>query len=152
MSQQETPRFGAATDRLSYPLWTYDKIRWRDCDSQGHVNNAVFATYLETGRVDTFRDPKIALLAPGETIVLVRIELDYRAELRYPGQVDIGLRVLSVGRSSFRFGQTLFSGDVCAATAEVVLVMMDKATRKAMPLTPLARTWLEEVQARQPLA
>lgn len=32
-----------------FPLRTYDKIRYADTDQQGHVNNAVFATFLETG-------------------------------------------------------------------------------------------------------
>jgi len=74
---------------------------------------------------------------------VVRLEIDFRAELFYPGQVDIGTRVLSIGRSSFRVGQGIFKGDLCAATAESVMVLMDDATRKAKPLTPQLRQWLE---------
>jgi acyl-CoA thioester hydrolase len=80
--------------------------------------------------------------------VVARLEIDYRAELFYPGQIDIGTRVLSIGRTSFRVGQGIFKGDTCAATAETVLVLMDDATRKAKPLTPQLRTWLEARLAR----
>jgi acyl-CoA thioester hydrolase len=44
----ETPRLE------TYPHVTHDKLRYSDTDRQGHVNNAVFSTYLETGRVEIF--------------------------------------------------------------------------------------------------
>lgn len=34
-----------------FPSVTFDKIRYGDTDRQGHVNNAVFSAFLETGRV-----------------------------------------------------------------------------------------------------
>jgi acyl-CoA thioesterase FadM len=40
-----------STERGSYKIWTYDKLRYNDTDRQGHVNNAIFATFFETGRV-----------------------------------------------------------------------------------------------------
>ena len=132
-----------ATERGSYSIWTHDKLRYGDTDRQGHVNNAVFATFCETGRVSFLYDEKLQLAGPGANFVVVRLEIDFRAELFYPGQVDIGTRVLSIGRSSFRVGQGIFKGDLCAATAESVMVLMDDATRKAKPLTPQLRQWLE---------
>ncbi|HTZ77517.1 MAG TPA: thioesterase family protein [Stellaceae bacterium] len=132
-----------ATERDSYSIWTHDKLRYGDTDRQGHVNNAVFATFCETGRVSFLYDEKLQLAGPGANFVVVRLEIDFRAELFYPGQVDIGTRVLSIGRSSFRVGQGIFKGDLCAATAESVMVLMDDATRKAKPLTPQLRQWLE---------
>jgi acyl-CoA thioester hydrolase len=132
-----------ATERGSYGIWTHDKLRYGDTDRQGHVNNAVFATFCETGRVSFLYDDTLQLAEPGANFVVVRLELDFRAELFYPGQVDIGTRVLAIGRSSFRVGQGIFKGDVCTATAESVMVLMDEATRKAKPLTPQLREWLE---------
>ncbi|HDG9121136.1 TPA: acyl-CoA thioesterase, partial [Pseudomonas aeruginosa] len=43
-----------------FPIHSSDKIRYADTDRQGHVNNAVFATFLETGRVEIIYDPEIA--------------------------------------------------------------------------------------------
>ncbi len=131
-----------ATERSSYACWTTDILRYGDTDSQGHVNNAVFATFCESGRVALFQ--REGLKPEGANFVIVRLELDYRAELRYPGAVDVGTRPLAVGRSSFRLGQAIFMGPVCAATAECVMVLMDDDTRKATPLTPLLRGWLTE--------
>ncbi|HKX07271.1 MAG TPA: thioesterase family protein [Stellaceae bacterium] len=137
-----------ATERGSYAIWTYDKLRYGDTDRQGHVNNAVFATFFESGRVMFLFDEKLNLAGPDAKFAAVRLEIDFRAELFYPGRVDIGTRVLGIGRTSFRLGQGVFNGDTCAATSETVLVQMDGATRKAKPLAPQLRAWLEERLAR----
>ena len=129
-----------ATERSSYRCWTRDMLRYGDTDAQGHVNNATFATFCESGRVALFHEE--ALRPEGANFVIARLELDYRAELRYPGAIDIGTRVLSIGRTSFRLGQAIFSGALCAATAECVMVLMDDISRKATPLTPRLRDWL----------
>jgi acyl-CoA thioester hydrolase len=138
------PPLPPATERGSYAIWTYDKLRYGDTDKQGHVNNAVFATFCESGRVMFLFDEKLSLAGPTDNFAVVRLEIDYRAELFYPGRVDIGTRVVGIGRTSFRLGQGVFNGDTCAATSESVLVLMDGTTRKAKPLTPQLRAWLEE--------
>jgi acyl-CoA thioester hydrolase len=132
-----------STERSSYGIWTSDTLRYGDTDRQGHVNNAVFATFCESGRVSFLYDEKLDLHGANANFVIVRLELDFRAELYYPGTIDIGTRVLMIGRSSFRLGQGIFKGDVCAATAECIMVLVDDATRKAKPLTPQLRAWLE---------
>jgi acyl-CoA thioester hydrolase len=137
----------AATERSSYALWTSDDIRYADTDRQGHVNNAVYATFCETARVGFLYDGALDLHGPSASFAIVRLELDFRAELFYPATVDIGTRVLAVGQRSFRLGHGIFSGALCAATAECVMVLIDNVTRKATALTPQARTWLE---ARRP--
>jgi acyl-CoA thioester hydrolase len=137
-------RLPPSTERGSYAIWTYDKLRYADTDRQGHVNNAVFATFCESGRVMFLYDEKLNLAGTDANFVVVRLELDFRAELFYPGRIDIGTRVLGIGRSSFRLGQGIFNGETCAATSETVLVLMDATARKAAPLTPQLRAWLEE--------
>ena len=132
-----------ATARSSYPLWTTDIIRYGDTDRQGHVNNAVFATFFESGRTRFFAARSPSLQTAHMEFVIVRLEIDFRAELFYPGRVDIGTRVLGIGRTSFRLGQGVFNGDTCAATSETVLVQMDGASRKAKPFSPDLRRWLE---------
>ena len=134
----------AATERTSYKIWTYDKLRYNDTDRQGHINNAVFATFCETGRVAFLYDEQLKLAAPGCEFVVARLAIDFRAELYFPGKVDIGTRVLSIGRSSFTFGQGVFKGELCVATAESVGVQMHGETRRSQPLTPAMITWLEE--------
>jgi len=110
-----------------------DKIRYADTDRQGHVNNAVFSTLLETGRVELLFE----LAEPGSSFVIARLALEFRAEIRWPGTVVIGTRVGSVGRSSIKLEQGLFQDERCVATAETVIVFVDDVTRKSRALPPV---------------
>lgn len=118
-----------------YPHRVTDIIRYADLDPQGHVNNAVFSTYFESGRVAMFRDPNLGIGVPNATFVLVRQEIDFLRELRWPGGVEIGTALAEFGRSSFTVMQTIFNGDICAAAGRATLVMIDTETRRARPLT-----------------
>jgi acyl-CoA thioester hydrolase len=146
MTDQD-PALQPADRRSSYRLWAYDKLRYGDTDRQDHINNAAYATFCETGRVTFFYDPALGLLKPGQNFVVARLEIDYHAELHYPGIVDIGIRVLALGRSSCRLGEAIFSGELCAATAEVVMVLVDDATRRSTPIEGKLREWLEAARA-----
>jgi acyl-CoA thioester hydrolase len=132
--QPASPPRSPAPKLADYPHRISDNIRFRDLDPQGHVNQAVFMTYFETGRVAMFRTPDLGIGVPGLTYVLVRIEVDYMKELHWPGLIDIGTAVASFGRSSFKVAQAIFRDGACAATARATLVCMDKATRKSAPL------------------
>jgi acyl-CoA thioester hydrolase len=133
------------TDRATFGQWSHDKLRYGDTDRQGHVNNAVFATFCETGRVTFLYDPEDPFAPPGTEFVVVRLTLDFRAELHYPGQVDIGTRLLSLGRSSFHVGQGIFKDATCHATAESVMVLLDQKTRRAVPLPEVLRDRLSRL-------
>lgn len=133
----------AKTVRLEdYPSVARDKLRYGDTDRQGHVNNAVFATFLETGRVEALfgaaSGTGIDLADEGAAFVIARLELDFLAEIRWPGEVAIGTRVLKIGTSSMTLEQAVFQNDVCAARAVSVIVQMDETTRKSRPLSPTA--------------
>lgn len=117
-----------------FPVRAEDKLRYADTDRQGHVNNALFATFLETGRVEVLYAPDGPLHDEGAAFVIARLALDFRSELKWPGAVHIGTRVARVGTSSVTLEQALFQDGVCAATAQTVIVQMDEATRKSRPL------------------
>jgi len=137
------------TDRSRYPAWARDTVRYADTDRQGHVNNAVFATFCETGRVHVLYRPD-RLAPPGCEFVLARLALDYRAEINWPGEVEIGTGVKAVGRSSVTIAQALFQEGRCVATAETVVVLMDEATRRSTPLPDKARAHLATLTVRDP--
>ncbi|PKU24864.1 acyl-CoA thioesterase [Telmatospirillum siberiense] len=130
------------TDRRLYPLWSRDVLRYGDTDRQGHVNNAVFATFCESGRTAFLCDPAAPVAAAGNSFVIARLVLDFRAEILWPGEVDIGTGVLSLGRSSFTLGQGLYVGERCVATAQTVMVLIDDATRRSTPLPEALRAGL----------
>jgi len=118
-----------------FPLRSFDKLRYGDTDRQGHVNNAVFATLLETGRVEMAYDDARPLTDPGCAFVIARLELDFIGEMFWPGRIDIGTRVKSIGRSSLVLEQALFQNDKLVAWADTVLVQVDEATRKSRALS-----------------
>lgn len=123
--------------------WTKDVVRYADTDRQGHVNNAVFATFFESGRVAILYSPTTPLAPDGGSFVIVHLSLDFSAEIRWPSEVSIGTTVLAIGRSSVTLGQGLFVDQQCVATAETVIVLTDDATRKSRPLPDDARAVLE---------
>lgn len=131
--------------RASYKTWTYDKLRFSDTDLVGHVNNAVFATFFETGRVSFLYDEAEPYAPPGADFVVVRLVIDFRAELRYPGTVDIGTRVIRIGRTSFTMGQGVFRNERCYASGEATCVLIDGKTRRPIPLPEDVRRRLGEL-------
>lgn len=131
-----------AMPRLAdFPYVHTEPIRYADMDRQGHVNNAVYSTFFESGRVDLFRDPRSGLDIPDVEYVLARIEIDYLRELRWPGTVQIGTGVARIGRTSVVLDQAVFSDGACAAVAKALMVLMDSATRKpcALPEAAVAK-------------
>ncbi|MBI3433688.1 MAG: acyl-CoA thioesterase [Proteobacteria bacterium] len=121
-------------DLKDYPHRVTDVVRFADLDAQGHVNNAVFATYFEAGRVDMFRLPDLSIGIPGATFVLAHTEISFLQELRWPGAVEVGSRVAKFGRSSFLIEHAVFKDGACAATGSATMVLIDQATRRSRPL------------------
>lgn len=126
----------------AFPLHTFDKVRYADTDRQGHVNNAHFATFLETGRVEVLYHPQWPILAEGASFVIASLKLDFGREINWPGQVDIGTGVAKIGNSSITLFQQLFQGGHSVARAETVIVQVDNLTRRGTPLTDPARQTL----------
>jgi acyl-CoA thioester hydrolase len=135
-----------------FPLTTFDKLRYADTDRQGHVNNAVFATALETGRVELLYAPDAPLADPGCAFVIASLHLDFLAELSWPGTVEVGTRVAAVGRSSLTLDQGLFQAGRCVATARTVIVQMNERSRRAQPLGATALRRLGELRPAGPAA
>ena len=117
-----------------FPSRVTDVIRYGDLDPQGHVNNAVFATFFESGRVNMFRLPDLGVGIAGASLILARTEIDFRRELRWPGSVEVGTGIEAFGRSSFTVRQAIFNDGACAATGRATLVFFDTTTRRSKPL------------------
>jgi acyl-CoA thioester hydrolase len=139
----ERPR-KPAPKLADYPHRVTDVVRFGDLDPQGHVNQAVFLTYFESGRVGMFRNEDLGIGVPGLTYVMVRMEVDYVRELHWPGSIEIGTGVAEFGRSSFKVAQAIFRDGVCAAIGHATLVCMDIKTRKSTPLPEDAITRLSQ--------
>ena len=125
------------TPRLEdFPYRLTDNVRFADLDPNQHVNNAVYATYFETGRVTLMKDRSFGLMPEGLAWMLVRLDIHFRAELRWPGTIELGLGVARLGRTSATFDQVVFSAGKCVASARSVTVLIGESSRKPTPLTP----------------
>jgi len=125
-----------STPRLEdFPYRLSDNVRFGDLDPNQHVNNAVYATYFETGRVTLMKDRSLGLMPEGLAWIMVRLDIHFRAELRWPGKIELGLGVTKFGRTSVTFEQVVFSAGQCVASARAVTVLIDDLTRKPTPLT-----------------
>jgi acyl-CoA thioester hydrolase len=136
------------TDRSSFQHWATENVRYGDTDRQGHVNNAVYATYSESGRSAFLRSPSLAAFPAGSVVALVSITIYFRAEVFWPNKVDVGTTVLSVGRTSVTFGQGMFTDDGCVAASRNTVVLIDQKTRRPKPLPEEFRRALAEVRTR----
>ena len=67
--------------------------------------------------------------------MMVRLDMHFRAELRWPGTIELGLGVAKLGRTSTTFEQVVFSQGRCIASARATTVFIDDGTRKPTPLT-----------------
>src|SRR3954467_6815348 len=129
------PRLGCTPRLEDFPYRLSDNVRFADLDPNQHVNNAVYASYFETGRVTLVKDRSCGLMPDGFGWVLVRLDMHFRAELHWPGQIEMGLGIAKFGRTSVTFDQVVFSEGKCVASAQATTVLIDEATRKPVPLT-----------------
>ncbi len=121
-------------DRERYKVWNTDKLRLTDVDHQHHVNNAIFAVLYTSVRADFLHNHVRPLAAKGDMFALVKITIEYLAEMHYPGEVEVGLVIKRVGSTSMTFAQGMFKNGKCVSVAEAVMVLLDPVTRRAKPL------------------
>ena len=117
-------------------------IRWRDVDAYGHVNNAVFLTYLEEAR-----DRLVESLF-GERawdFVIARVAIDFRSELRQSDrEVVVRCGITGFGRSSVRTRESVRAMDGrLSAEAQSVVVARDPEDGRGRPLTEAERAVLQ---------
>lgn len=102
-------------------------VRFSDLDPMGHVNNAVYLTWIENARIEfmralgAFDQPDTSEM----TMILARVEVDFRAPLGFGDEVEVGVRTARLGTKSFDLEYELASGKTVAASAKTVLVAYD---------------------------
>ena len=123
-------------------------VRYRDLDTLGHVNNAVYATYLEQARA-AYVDRVLGMDLEDGGMVLVNLEIDFRRPVDAAvGSIRVECGAVSVGDSSFRMGYCVHGNDnedEPAATAESVQVAWDGASSRSLPAA-----WRESLRAFEP--
>ena len=139
MNEQKTrPR---PKGRKAYRHFTTFATRWRDNDQYGHMNNAVYYELFDSAVNKFLIDSGILALAGDKTQFLVASSgCDYFTDVAYPSDVDIGLAVRRIGKSSVTYDVGLFLADADITAATGVFVHVNVATDDQRPLAIDAAT------------
>ena len=117
-----------------------ETVRFRDVDAMGHVNNAVFLTYIEEARIAYL----LRFGAEVTQMILARAEIDFRAPLRDGDELEIGVRPAGVGTKSFELEYEVRSADALAAEAKTVIVSFDYEAGRSVDVP---QAWREALAA-----
>jgi acyl-CoA thioester hydrolase len=135
---------------LQYPHRLAIQTRWKDNDVYGHVNNAEYYSYFDTA-INAWLIREGGLdIEHGEVIGLcVESHCEYHSALAFPDQIEVGLRVGKLGRSSVRYELAIFRAGQDEVTAEghFVHVFVDRENRRPLPIPAPLRGALERLLA-----
>ncbi len=141
------PNRPAAPGRSEFSFWWPVTVRWGDMDAMGHVNNIIYLQYLESARVGYFegkcwnsRDTSPSRQGP----VVASQTFNYRRQLHYPAEVEVGVACTEVRQRSFILSYGVFrKGSVeLIGDGSSVLVWLDYAAGHAVEIPPDVRNLL----------
>jgi len=123
-------------------------------DSLGHVNNAVYFRYIESGRIAYFNaiGAGADLGGGGEGPILADIQCSFIGQLRYPAQIDVGTRTAKIGTKSFTVEAGIFLAgeDAPIATSKAVVVWFDYVSQQTAQLPDTLRKRVLELEKVTP--
>ena len=133
-----------------YALTVPVEVRFRDMDSMGHVNNAVYFTYFENARIAYWRAVPGIRSRRNLDYILARAECDFKSPTTLEDDLCCHVRVAFFGRSSFAFDYLLRDERTGRVVAEgrTVQVMYDYTVRRSRPLDPEVKKAIEEFEGR----
>lgn len=137
-----------AAARSDFKVWRKMTTRWADNDAYGHVNNTVYYEWFDSAVNAWMVEQGLLHIANGDPIALVvETRCTYAAPLAFPEDVDIGLKVAQLGRSSIRYRIGVFAlgFETAAAEGEFVHVVVDRKTRRPVEIPDDWRRKLERI-------
>ncbi len=135
--------------RVKMPI----KVRFRDTDMLGHVNNALYSTYFESGRLQYWAELNGGHSFENWPFILARTEIDFLAEAHAVQDLTLGIRVSRLGTKSFDLEYLLVRDEdgETIARGRSVQVMFDYQTKQTLPISDETRARLVEFEGRGPL-
>ncbi len=129
-----------------YKIVTDVPVRFSDTDALGHVNNAVYLSYLESARVDYLRELLGAKKIEDLGVIIARIEIDYKSPAFHHEILRVGCRVSEVGGSSIHMDYRIEDKETgrLVALAKSVLVSYDYAAARVVRVR---EDWREKMEA-----
>jgi acyl-CoA thioester hydrolase len=117
-----------------FPFVHRETVRFSDLDGFGHVNNAVYSTYLEQARLAWFERAGAGEPMPLRDVILARTEIDFRSPVVFGEDLEIGVRPSRLGTKSFELEYELHAGGRVVAEAKSVLVGYDYDREQSVPI------------------
>lgn len=114
------------------------QVRFNDTDALGHVNNAAFGHWAELGRLRFLEQFEVDFTR----LILARLELDFRRQVRFGDSVQLETRIDRIGTSSMHMAQTITVDGEVAADVKSVVVYFDYEAGKPAPIPEPLRTQL----------
>jgi acyl-CoA thioester hydrolase len=141
------------TENRPYTYYHPITVRFADLDAQGHVNNAVYLTYVESARLGYYEQVGIWRRESGinSGMVVAHIDIDYLAPIFFGQEIRVGLRLARLGYKSFSLEFLIESvpGGVHLASGTSVMVAYDSKSEKSMPIPPDWHKNILEFEQRQ---
>lgn len=135
--------------REEFNTWITVLVRWGDMDAFSHVNNAQYFTYCESARIAYFERLGIGLdrSAVQQAPAVVTATCNFLRQVHYPATLEVGVRTVKVGRSSFtlEYGIYLQDTEERVADGSSVVVWVDYQAEKAMPLPDNLRQQIRDI-------
>ena len=125
-------------------------VRFRDIDGMGHVNNAVYFTYMEQARSEWYRKLMGIQSVAEFDFILAHASCDFKEAIGFGETVVVTVTLTKIGTSSFRFAYELRSKatNTLFATGESVQVCYDYRQKRPVPIPREFRAKLEQELAR----
>jgi len=133
------------------PEYTFETTfhpRYRDLDVNGHVNQAVYLSYLEQAR-NRYWAEVVGIRHDRAPVAMVRQEIEYQAPITLDDEVTVAQRITDIGRTSFTIDYEVRADGSPVATAEIVLLALDRETGEAIPIPD---DWREPIETHEGLA
>jgi acyl-CoA thioester hydrolase len=125
------------------------EVAFRDLDVFGHVNNAVYLTYLENARIGYMRDVLGIESLDDLLVIVANVNIDFRSRASLGETLDVGARVSRIGTKSFDMEHEVRGADGrLVAAASTTLVTFDYRGESSMPVPELWRERIETYEAR----
>ena len=121
-------------------------VRYGDTDAMGHVNAAVYAAYLEIGRLDYF-DAVLGPFPDGVSTVVGSLTIEYRREIEFGDSVSVDVRVVDLGDASFEVAYNVRTSDDTAATGTTSIVVVDTKTGSSQSMPEEWRRRIREFES-----
>ncbi|UCD67138.1 MAG: acyl-CoA thioesterase [Betaproteobacteria bacterium] len=114
------------------------RVRWSEVDKQGIVFNGHYLTYFDVGVTEYYRTIGMpypnAIASDGADLYAKKAEIEYHASAAYDDLIDVCVRVVRIGRSSFEFRIELYRGDELLVSGSLIYVNANSETRKSAQL------------------